>query len=263
MKNLLYCGFLSLIVSLNAITTAQAQCDSSYTSQFLQAGQWLGNLVFGQVEISEQQEEEIGEEMYGYIQENFKLLKGNQAHQRLQKILNRLVPYVQRPGITYEIHLVDDDELINAFSIAGGHLFITTGIMKWVESEDELAFIIAHEMSHVDAGHTIQHVKKSVTIQSWADYLEVGEYASDIEQVQSLLGLPFGQPDEYEADRLGAYLVWKAGYDPHRGKNFFIKLSQNEERQNLPYDLDVWLRTHPYSDQRIRCLEYFIDRELK
>ncbi|MDX2305668.1 MAG: M48 family metallopeptidase [Microscillaceae bacterium] len=254
---------ISLFLGLCSTHRLQAQCDSSYVSELLKTGQWLGSLIFGGVEVTEEKEEEIGDQMFAYVQSNFTLLESDSRLTKLQKILNTMTPHVSRKGIQYDIHLIQNSDLINAFSIAGGHIFITTGIMNWVESDDELAFIIGHEIGHVDLGHTIQHIKKSMTIQSWADYLQLNEYAGVIEQAQTILGTPFGQPDEYSSDQYGATIALKAGYNPHKGKDFFKKLSENEKKEDIPYDLDVWMRTHPYSDQRIICLDYFIRNELK
>lgn len=264
-RNVFPSTLLLVLASLFSMNQAQAQCDSSYTSSILKTGQWLGSMFFGAVEVTEEQEEEIGDQMFAYIQNNFTLLESDTRLDKLNEILNKLLPFVQRKGIKYDIHLIEDAELINAFAVAGGHLFITTGIMSWVESDDELAFIIGHEIGHVDLGHTVQHIKKSMTIQGWADYLELGDYAGVIEQTQTVLGTPFGQPDEYSSDQYGAVIVFKAGYDPTAGKVFFERLSQIEQEQeeDVPYDLDIWMRTHPYSKQRVICLDYFIKTELE
>lgn len=255
-------AFLILFLAGNW-AIARAQCDSSYLSTTLQAGQWLGDYAWSFVTITPEQEEQAGDEMFAYIEENFRLLPDDPRAQKLRRILNKMLPFVKRPEIKYDIHLVEDDALINAFSIAGGHLFVTTGIMDWVQSDDELAFIIGHEIAHVDLEHCIRHVKRSMTIQTWAEYLQMGDYAGLIDQVQGVLGTPFGQVDEYQSDREGAYLTWKAGYNPRKGQDFFRKLQAQESPGELPYDLDVLLRTHPYSMQRIDCLEHYIAHEMK
>ncbi len=243
-------------------SSLQAQCDSSYFSTMLKAGSWIGSTVLGMVEISPEQESKIGNEMFSYASENFDLIEEGEQFNKLQEILARLIPYVSRKEIAYRIHLVDDDELINAFSICGGHIFVTTGIMQWVESEDELAFIVGHEISHIDLEHCVRNVKKSAAIQSWADFFEVGEYAGVIEQAQTVLATPFGQPDEYASDQMGAYLCKKAAYNPSKGIDFFKKLSAEEDKEEVPYQLDLLIRTHPYSDQRIVCLDSFIKNGL-
>ena len=244
-----------------SVSPAQAQCDTTYLSQVLQGGQMLADYIWNFFPINEEQEEEIGNEMFDYMKENFKLIPNDKRQKKLEKILDKLTPFVFKPGIKYEIHLVDDNDLINAFSIAGGHLFVTTGIMSWVESDDELAFIIGHEIGHVDLGHCVRHVQRKVSIQAISDYFEMGKYSGIIDQVQEIAGTPFGQADEYSADRAGAYYTWKAGYNPAKGKDFFNKLKKNEK--NGGTTLEVLLRSHPFSEQRANCLDYYIKNELK
>ncbi len=257
---------IALIAALTlwAAPHAKAQCDSTYITQTLQTGQWLGDWAWSFVTITSAQEEEVGEQILEYMKESFKLIPKDPRQKQLDKILQKLTPYTNRKDIKFKIHLVEDDELINAFAVAGGHLFVTTGIMKWIESEDELAFIIGHEVAHVDLEHCIRNVKRSITIQTWADFFEMGEYAGIIDQTQAVVGTPFGQVDEYMSDREGAYLAWKAGYDPSKGKNFFKKLDELEGGTGKsPDDFEVLMRTHPYSSQRAVCLDHYIHNEMK
>lgn len=255
-------SMLGLGFSLLFASQVQAQCDSTYLSEALKAGQWVGDIAWSFVPISEAQEEEIGEQMHSQMQQNFQLITQGKQYEMLQRILRRLTPFVERKDIKYQIHLIQDDDLINAFSIAGGHLYMTTGILKWAQSEDEVAFIVGHEIGHVDEGHCIEHVKRNVTIQMIADYLEMGEYAPLMERTQAVLGTPFGQIDEYTSDRKGAYLAWKAGYDPNKGKDFFDRLAAMEAQQQGNRDIEIFFRTHPFSDQRKTCLDYYIHNEM-
>ena len=254
--------FVLMMCVLGNIHSSQAQCDSTYFSTLIKNGQWAADFVWNSlVTISPEQEEQIGDEMHDNM--GFPLGTDPQKVGKLNTILKRLLPYIEREGIQYDIHLIDDDDMINAFAIAGGHVYVTTGIMNWAESDDELAFIIGHEIAHVDLEHTVNQIKRNVSIQSIADYLQFGEYAGIAEQVQGTLGTPFGQVHEYTADRKGAYFVWKAGYNPSKGLAFFKRLMEMEPDAQERNDIEVFFRTHPFSDQRAECLQYFIDNELK
>ena len=107
----------------------------------------------------------------------------------------------------------------------------------------------------------IEHVKREMTIQMVSDYFQLGEYAPLIEQTQGILGTPFGQVDEYVSDKDGAYLAWKAGYNPRKGKDFFRKLEAQERSSDNA--IDVLVRSHPFSVNRRHCLEHYIGTELK
>lgn len=256
--------FLANLFLLLSLSVSQAQCDSTYLAQALKAGSSLADWAWSFVTVTPEQEEEIGDEFHEQMKEEFEIDETNAKQKKLNEILNKLTPYVVRKDIKYEIHLIDDDELINAFAIAGGHLYVTTGIMDWVNNDDELALIIGHEIAHVDLEHTIEHIKRNITIENWTSYFQMGEYASIIEQTQAILGTPFGQVDEYMADRGGAFLMWQAGYSPMKGKEFFNRLAELEgEAEEENKTINVLFRTHPYSSQRATCLEYYINNEMR
>ncbi len=254
--------FLGLAFLLFNPLLSKAQCDSTYLTKTLQVGQSFSDWAWSFVAITPQQEEEIGDQILEFMKANFTLKPTDPRQRKLNQILQKITPHVYRSGIKYDIHLIDDDEMVNAFAVAGGHLFVTTGIMKWVESDDELAFIIGHEIAHVDQEHCIRNVKRGMTIQAVADFFEIGDYAPLIDQAQAILGTPFGQIDEYMSDREGAFLCWKAGYDPAKGKKFFEKLDKLEGGAPNS-DFDIIMRTHPYSSQRAVCLDHYIRNEMK
>lgn len=246
---------------------SNAQCDSTYIAAMIRNGQWIADYLWSFETISVEQEEKIGDEMHESMGLTEETSSNNEQQKWLQTILDKLTPFVKRADVHYDIHLIEDDALINAFSIAGGHLYVTTGLLNLIENEDELAFVIGHEIGHVDLEHCITQVKRNISIQRWADYFELGEYAGIAEYTQAILGTPFGQAHEYTADRAGAYLSWKAGYDYEKGKEFLNKLESIEmestSNTELSSDLEVLFRTHPYSAQRVQCLDYYINNEMK
>ena len=76
--------------------------------------------------------------------------------------------------------------------------------------------------------------------------------------IELILTQPLGQIDEYAADRLGAEIMTKAGYDPRKGLRFFEKMAQFEEYN----EIEKMMRTHPYSTERHNCLHDFMTNEL-
>ena len=95
--------------------------------------------------MTEEREMEVGDSLYWEMVKDQKLLKTHSKKPLLDKVMNRLTPHVNRKGISYRIHIMDDDEMVNAFAIAGGHIFITSKMLDWVESEDELAFVLSQQ----------------------------------------------------------------------------------------------------------------------
>lgn len=210
-------------------------------------------IEIGGVKITEKQEMEIGDEIFTEIQKQYKINDNHPIRPKILAMINKLTANAKRKGITYKVHIIDDDKFVNAFAIAGGHLHIATGLIKEVGSDDELAFIVGHEIGHVDAGHCIRQIKKALTAQQF------GELGSVANQMGSVITAPFGQADEYEADKYGAYYTHNAGYNAYKGMDFFARLEKNE-KYNV---FGKMTRSHPYSKQRKSCLKEYIDKNLK
>ena len=203
--------------------------------------------------ISETEEMTYGKEMFQKISSEFRVTDYGEKLTTLKAILNKLLPYRERKGIKYQIHLIDNS-MVNAFSIVGGHIHITTGLLNDVESEDELAFIVGHEIAHVDKKHCVRKIQ---ILESANEQLgDIGVLAAN---VHLFLSAPFGQADEFEADHYGAYMTHKAGYDVEKGLDFFKRMKKNEN----PKLIEKLMRSHPYSQERENCLKIYIEKELK
>src|SRR5690606_7580214 len=154
-----------------------------------------------------------------------KILQGHWAGKLVDGILQKMLPFVDRGRSMYRINILDSEE-INAFATLGGYIYLTTGIIDFVESEDELAFIIGHEISHIDKYHTQRKYKKLFVAQSFGKALSMEALASMALNVNNVLFAAFDQPDEYEADKGGVNLMQKAGYDPEKSMDFFTKMEK-------------------------------------
>lgn len=228
-------------------------CSGDLTDLALGFGKKAENIFLDQFPMSESDEEKYGEEMHKSIIKEFKLIDSDPRHNKIQRILDKMLPFRERKGINYNIHLIQHN-MVNAFAIVGGHLYVTTGIMDFVDSEAELASIIGHEIGHVDKKHCVRKIQKLVIANN-----VLGDAGTMAANFQMVLSAPFGQTDEYESDKVGAYFAKKAGYNPRASLNFWRKMKKNET-----YDLfSKMTRTHPYSEQREKCLEDYISNELE
>ena len=203
--------------------------------------------------LSVKDENIVGDSLHKQITKEYVLEKNYFKQDYLNKIVAKLTPFLQRKGIDYQIHVINDTKTFNAFSVAGGHIYITTKMIDWTTSEDELAFIIGHEMAHIDQKHGARKVQQSLLGQSL-----FGAYGTLAANASLILTQPFGQIDEYQADREGATLVTKAGYDVRKGLRFFKMMSSQENYTTL----EKLIRTHPYSIERYTCLEDYITNTL-
>lgn len=153
---------------------------------------------------------------------------------------------------SWEVQVFEDKQ-VNAFALPGGKIGVYTGLLKVATTQDQLAAVIGHEVSHVLAGHSAERVSEQMAAQLG---VEVAGAASGIDP--QLFGiatnvfflLPHSRVQESEADLLGLDLMSKAGFDPHQA----ITLWQNMSRAGggKPPEL---LSTHPADDTRIQQLE--------
>ena len=160
---------------------------------------------------------------------------------------------MDRKGIKYQIHIIDSEE-INAFATVGGNIFLTSSIIDFVDSFDELAFIIGHEVSHIDKEHTVRKQKKLLLASAFADFMDMQHLTEIAVNIELMLNAPFDQIDEYEADEYGVSLAKRAGYDAKKFDSFFEKLSKYQDRNIL----NKLLSTHPFAADRKACIDGYI-----
>ena len=169
----------------------------------------------------------------------------------------------------WEFHLILDNT-VNAFCIPGGKIVVFTGILSVVNSEEELAFILGHEMAHALLDHTrtrvsAQNTKNTLATVSWFgsfafDLIGMGGVGSltraavntaDIGS-QFLLLNPWGRDQELEADRLGMLIIHWAGYDISGVPAFWQKMS-SQNANNFDF-----FSTHPADEKRINVMRSLV-----
>ena len=157
--------------------------------------------------------------------------------------------------------LVNTD-VVNAFAVPGCYIYVTRGLMGIVNSEDELASVLGHELGHIVADHGERQQKRSLlrTLGVLAVGLITGsERLTEMAgKAAAFFGLRYSRKQEYEADDLGIRYLKAAGYDPYaagdmldalgRQEQFLARTSGRDEAQGIP----EWARTHPLSENRSR-----------
>lgn len=158
--------------------------------------------------------------------------------------------------LPFRFAVLDTDE-INAFATPGGYVFVTRGALELMESEAELAGVLAHEVAHVDQKHVLDQLRKQNMLQGAQSEADLNGFLLD-QAVGRLTGVIFtgvGRENELESDSIGMVYAAAAGYRPDGLVTFVRKLQQNESnprKQGFLAELKV---THPEPAVRVAALE--------
>lgn len=205
---------------------------------------------FGQ-EVTIEEEISAGKDVYFSLNEK-QIIQTHPKLSILENILKTLSEEISNPrGFSYSIYVMDTTEL-NAFTI-GGYIFITTEMLNFCQSNDELACIIGHEIAHNELGHLTDQMSR---IKSAKEALgeDVGSWAAYTGQ---LMILSFNQKNEAHCDAFGADLVELTEYDTCAASSLWKRMSEIEVGQS---DLTMLFRSHPYSSDRKKCIENHLMR---
>jgi predicted Zn-dependent protease len=189
-----------------------------------------------------------------------------EGQERVNRIGNRVARASLRPNLVYRFHIIRDKE-INAYSAPGGHIYITTALVA-LANDDELASVLAHEVGHVVARHSLKTIQQSQFLGGIADLIgsvtgvagddagQLGKAAASI--VAGGLLASHNREEEREADYLGVNGMAKAGFNPNGMITMFEKL-QRMSRTN-PGLLGSLFSDHPDVQERIENTRYEINR---
>jgi predicted Zn-dependent protease len=181
----------------------------------------------------------------------------------VNRVGQRLVAHSDEPDTTFTFTVIDSPD-INAFALPGGYIYINRGLLPYLESEAELAGVLAHEIGHVTAGHHTRQQTAAVTNKVVATTAYIltgsGELASASDMYGTELVSGYGRDMELEADGLGAKFMYQAGYDPDALLEVIGALKNQEQYQRVkakaggksPSSYHGLYATHPRNDQRLQ-----------
>ena len=209
--------------------------------------------------LSDDEESRIGDEMAARFLERSDSLPARALEREVQRIGGRLASHAHRK-LRYQFHLVSDPRFQNAFALPGGHVFIGLGLIKMMDTEDELASVLGHELEHIDHYHCAELVQVQAQLRKL--HLDV---AGDLLQIPlTLFQAGYSKDQEAEADREGLRLSAASGFSPYGFIDFFEQLERLERRSATPAGsppeeaaqvtletLGGYFRSHPESSERI------------
>lgn len=213
--------------------------------------------------INSETEVALGQSVIPELNKKHPVSRDTELQNRVQSVGNRIAAVSDRKDIGYKFQVLEDKEL-NALTLPGGFIYINEGLAK-VLTDDELAYVLAHETAHVAARHIAKKLQANMGYQLILGIANArlgdsaGESATNIARgvntVYNLVGLSYSRKDEYEADRLAVKYAFKAGFDPYASLSALEKIKKEE---GPDWKVLGYFRTHPYVDERIRALKIFI-----
>ena len=211
--------------------------------------------------LSDEEEITIGKELAArYATQMRKLTPKEEGLEKYVRRVGGTVAVHAHRKLPYSFTVLPDHNMINAFSLPGGPVYIGEGMLDLMMSEDELANILAHEIEHIDHYHCVERVQLEAQLKNL-----------NLEVVGALLQIPldsweagYHKDEEFEADREGMYLAVQSGYSPYGAVDQFERFgklcneyvihaeSPDEELSQLAIlSLTGYFRSHPLSSERL------------
>ncbi|PIV38882.1 MAG: hypothetical protein COS29_05535 [Candidatus Omnitrophica bacterium CG02_land_8_20_14_3_00__42_8] len=183
--------------------------------------------------------------------------------ERVNEVGQRIASISGRKEVKYTFRVIDKDD-VNAFALPGGYVFIFKGLVDKVSKDDELAAVIAHEIAHVVARHSIKRLQGGVGYNILQILMAVtGGGRSDAGRIDAAFGqlmMSYSREDEALADKLAVKYLKEAGYDPWAVVSLLKKLQDADKAEPIrPY---TSYRSHPYVADRIRMVKKELSGEV-
>jgi len=222
--------------------------------------------VFG---ITIQEEEELSKELLQVIEKQLQLIKDPLVVNYVNKIGQQLLAKMPPQPFTYRFYIVKQ-HVYNAFATPAGHIFINSGLLAALDTEEELAGILAHEIAHVVSRHISQNIDRSpkiglATLAGIAAGIFIGAggaaalgnavVAGSMAAGQSAT-LAYSREDELQADQLALEYLYRAGYS---GQGLLSSMQKIRSKQWIGTEqIPNYLMTHPASEDRMAYIDTYL-----
>ena len=192
----------------------------------------------------------------------------------VQKVGGHVAARAERK-LPYRFHYVAEPYFVNAYALPGGHVFIGQGLIDLMESEDQLAAVLGHEVEHIDRRHCVERVQFEAQMRK----LPLGAIGALAEIPVEVFQAGYTKNQELEADREGTKLAVRAGYSYQGAVHLFEAFAAAQaryerrpvepDRKSLPREIGKlatqtvtgYFRSHPPAAERIRQIRELAERE--
>jgi len=213
----------------------------------------------------------MGAQAFEEVKATENVIHSGPAVDQVERVTARLIEAAHKvdpeiaSAFNWEVCVLAEDEMVNAFCLPGGKMAVYTGILPVAGSDAGLAVVLGHEIAHATRRHGTQRVTQGAItelgIEIFTQNVEISDDESEREMATILaavgLGLPFSRNHELEADRVGLTYMATAGYDPREAIGFWQRMATSSA--GAPPE---WLSTHPSDTNRIRQIESLLPEVL-
>lgn len=221
------------------------------------------------------QSQDVGRQMesqYGVLGTSTR--EGSQLNAQLDRVVNRIVGAINDEPRDHDFRLRSakilggrsskGDQVVNAFALPDGRIYVMLGLMRMIEdsphSDDELAFVVGHEVTHVVEHHSAEQQKQAIGLGLGAILLGAVTRSQAIGTAAQYGAAArvshFGRKDEYAADKGGVRAMTQAGYDPNAAVTMLGRLKAKGEGGNKT--INGWFGSHPITENRVKRVQDMI-----
>jgi len=178
----------------------------------------------------------------------------SEAYQHLDRMVETILNSGQvayRSEFDWDVTLIKDDSVLNAFATPAGHIYVFTGLIKYLDNEDQFAGVLGHEIAHADKRHTTKQLQTQYGIALLLS-VATGNNPGTLAQIATgLAGLKFSRDAEAEADNFSVvYLGGTNKYACNGAAGFFVKMQNENQGSGSP----EFLSTHPDPGNRVAAI---------
>lgn len=215
-------------------------------------------------DISPEQQYYIGRAVAGTVLEKYSLYQNKAATSYVNRICAAITQASDAPLLFkgYFVGILDSPE-VNAISSPGGHILVTRGLLECAKDEDALAAVIAHEVAHIQLGHSVKAIRSNRATNEMLKALDEGAGQSsgnaqllrslgvDVDGlVNQIVSSGYSKTQEFQADKKALSLMSDAGYDPAAMQDMLALLKEKEAGQTAGF-----CKNHPSADSRIKNIK--------
>ncbi|MCA8982001.1 MAG: M48 family metallopeptidase [Planctomycetes bacterium] len=216
---------------------------------------------------------QLGLQAYDEIVGEEPLITSGPQYDMVQRATGRLVEAAKRMGpeftqrFEWEVRLIDNPDVVNAFCLPGGKMAVYTGILPVAQTETGLAVVMGHEIAHATERHGTERMSRAqleeLVVQAGVTAAGGDELHAEAARgaLQLAVNLPFSRRDELEADQVGLLYMAAAGYDPREAERFWGRMSALSGGGGS--SLEAFLSTHPTDQDRIAQIRELLPEAMR